>query len=265
MLLAHPVFAADIVTQGSIAELKEPAETVRFQLYNGYLIVAHGSMDGKKVNLLLDTGATAAILDAKLASKLHLHSEDAPGIVRLDRRTPAGETILPSLEIGPLHRTNLRVMTADLSFYEKVLPAHIDAVVGLDVLGQRPFVIDYPGRVIRFEPVPVLQVSVPLRIDQGLAVFDAEIDHAPVHLLLDTGAGFMTLFNKTERYAPSSDRKVWLSTLRLGAEEFGQKPALLTRNPKPSQIDFDGLMSPAALGFSQVAIDMQAGVLAFSR
>jgi hypothetical protein len=177
-----------------------------------------------------------------------------------------------------LKRSNLRVVTADLSFYEKVLPVRIDAVVGLDVLGQRPFVIDYPARVIRFEPVPSLQVSVPLRFDQGLAVFDAEIDHTSVHLLFDTGAGSIVLFNKatlrstgtkdteeSRKTAASEEKKVWLRTLRLGAEEFGQKPALLTRNPKPSQLDVDGLMSPAALGISRVAVDLKAGVLAFSR
>jgi predicted aspartyl protease len=279
VLLGHLASASDIPERQSTSGLGEPAESVRFQLYRGYLIVVHGSIGAaKNLNFFLDTGATPALLDSGVARKLHLHGEESVSIVRLDRRTLAEETTLPSLEIGPLKRSNLRVVTADLSFYEKVLPVRIDAVVGLDVLGQRPFVIDYPGRVIRFESAPAMQVSLPLRLDQGVAVFDAEIDHTPVHLLFDTGAGSIVLFNKatpgstgtkdTEESSKTADfeeKKVWLRTLRLGTEEFGQKPALLTRNPKPSQLNVDGLMSPAALGISRVAVDLKAGVLAFSR
>ena len=279
VLLAHLAFGSDIPARELAPGLGEPAESVRFQLYQGYLIVVHGSIGAvKNLNIFLDTGATRSLLDSRVAKKLNLRGEESVSIVRLDRRTRAQETNLPSLEIGPLKRSNLRVVTADLSFYEKVLPVRIDAVVGLDVLGQRPFVIDYPGRVIRFESAPAMQVSLPLRLDQGLAVFDAEIDHTPVHLLFDTGAGSIVLFNKatpgstgtkdTEESSKTADfeeKKVWLRTLRLGAEEFGQRPALLTRNPKPSQLDVDGLMSPAALGISRVAVDVKAGVLAFSR
>ena len=279
VLLAHLAFGSDIPARELAPGLGEPAESVRFQLYQGYLIVVHGSIGAvKNLNIFLDTGATPALLDSRVARKLNLRGEESVSIVRLDRRTRSEETNLPSLEIGPLKCSNLRVVTADLSFYEKVLPVRIDAVVGLDVLGQRPFVIDYPARVIRFEPAPALQVSLPLRLDQGLAVVDAEIDHTPVHLLFDTGAGFIVLFNKatprstgtkdaeeSSKTAASEEKKVWLRTLRLGAEEFGQKPALLTRNPKPSQLDVDGLMSPAALGISRVAVDLKAGVLAFSR
>ena len=279
VLLGHLASASDIPERQSTSGPGEPAQSVRFQLYRGYLIVVHGSIGAaKNLNFFLDTGATPALLDSGVARKLHLHGEESVSIVRLDRRTLAEETTLPSLEIGPLKRSNLRVVTADLSFYEKVLQVRIDAVVGLDVLGQRPFVIDYPGRVIRFESAPAMQVSLPLRLDQGVAVFDAEIDHTPVHLLFDTGAGSIVLFNKatpgstgtkdTEESSKTADfeeKKVWLRTLRLGAEEFGQKPALLTRNPKPSQLNVDGLMSPAALGISRVAVDLKAGVLAFSR
>ncbi len=201
------------------------------------------------------------------------------GIVIMSGRERAEDAILPSLEFGPVRRSNLQIVTADLSSLQGLPPVRIDAIIGLDVLGPVPFVIDYSARVIRFGPPPALSVSVPLRIDGGLAVFDAEIDHKPVHLLLDTGASSLVLF-KTDAHAgrgagaagrgPGSagdfeNKQVWLRSLRVGPEEFRQRPALVARNPKPSQIDFDGLMSPAALGFSRVSVDLEGGVLAFSR
>jgi hypothetical protein len=62
-----------------------------------------------------------------------------------------------------------------------------------------------------------------------------------------------------------NSKQVRLRSLKLGAEEFRREPALLALNPEPSQFHFDGLMSPASLGISQLSIDLRAGVLSFSR
>jgi predicted aspartyl protease len=279
VLLSHKAHASDIPERESTPAMSEIAGTARFDLYQGYFIVVHGSIGPlKNLNFFLDTGTTPAVVDSRVASKLDLPREESASIVVLGGRTPAQQTNLPSLEIGPLKQSNLHVVAADLSFFQKVLPVRIDAIVGLDVLGQTAFVIDYSARVIRFGPVPPLSVSVPLRLDRGLAVFDAEINRVPVHLLFDTGAHALILFATSESSEvkhgvafgsklteDSEDKQGSLRTLTLGAEEFSQKRALIAHNPKPSQLDFDGLMSPAALGISRVSVDLKAGVLAFSR
>ena len=58
---------------------------------------------------------------------------------------------------------------------------------------------------------------------------------------------------------------MWLRSLRLAETEFGREPAFLIRAPGDRGRDFDGMMSPAALGISKVAIDLERGVMAFSR
>ncbi|HLY43426.1 MAG TPA: retropepsin-like aspartic protease [Terracidiphilus sp.] len=256
------------------------AGTVPFDLYQGNFIVARGSIGPlKNLNFFVDTGTTPAVLDARIARKLDLPNEEPASILVLGGKTQGKFVSLPTVELGPVKRSNLPVVTTDLSFFEKFLPVRIDAIVGIDVLGQEPFVIDYSARVIRFGSTPVLPVSVPLRLDHGMAVFEVDIDHTPEHLLLDTGAGSIILFDKTALQDPNAQninlstqkvgdfesKHVWLRTLKLGPEEFRRKPALMTRNPKPSQLDYDGLISPAALGISQVAVDLQRGLLAFSR
>lgn len=255
--------------------------TVRFDLYEGYFMVAHGSVGAlKNLNFFLDTGTTLTVFDARIARKLNLHSEGPASIAIMGGKTQGEEANLPSFEFGPVQQSNLPVVIADLSFFQKAHPVHIDAIVGLDVLGQRPFVIDYSARVIRFGAIPALPFSVPLRLNQGLAVFDAEIDHTPVHLLFDTGASSIVLFSdvtpqgskarvdavlKQEAIGEFESKQVWLRTLRVGPEEFREKPALMAQNPKPSQFAFNGLMSPAALGISRVSVDLKEGILAFSR
>lgn len=281
VLVANRAPASDIPEREPIPGIGSPAETARFDLYQGYFIVLHGSIGPlKNLNFFLDTGTSPAVVDSGIARKLNLQGGEVASIVVVGGRTPGEEASLPSLEIGPVKGTNLRVITADLSFFQKALPVRIDAIVGLDVLGQQgPFVIDYTARLIRFGPARPLAVSVPLRLDRGLAVFDAEIDHKPMHLLFDTGTYSLILFNRTTPQDPGGPsgaalesttadgegRRILLRTLRMGAEEFHQKPALVARNPKPSQLDFDGLMSPAALGISRVSVDLKGGVLAFSR
>lgn len=281
MSAACQALAADIHHSQPTPVMDDTAKvTVRFDLYHDYLIVAHGSAGPLKgLNFFVDTGTSIPILDSRIARKLHLQIEASASIVILGGRERGEEAILPSLGFGPVERSNLQVVTADLSFFNKILPVRIDAIVGLDVLGQKAFVIDYSARVIRFGPLPVLSVSIPLRLDRGLAAFDAEIDHVPVHLVFDTGTASLVLF---ETAAPGSSVRVdaiqepdnignfarkaaRLHTVRLGDEEFHQKPAILVSNPKQSQLDFDGLMSPAALGISRVSVDLKGGVLAFSR
>lgn len=259
----------------------EPAATVRFDLYQGYCIVVHGSAGPlKNLNFFLDTGTINSTFDSRIAKKLNLHDQEPASIIVVGGTVPGEVATLSSLELGPLQLSNLDVITTDLSFFQRALPIHIDAIIGLDVLGQSPFVIDYSAHVIRFGTGPDLPVSVPLRMDQGLAVFDAEIDHNPVHLLFDTGASSLVVFSRAKPKSSSvkadaalgaeaigrfESKQVFLNSLRMGPEEFRKEPALLTSNTKPSQMDFDGLMSPVALGISRVSVDLNRGVMTFSR
>lgn len=108
--------------------------SVKFDLYRDYLIVAPGKAGKwKGLNLLIDTGATPTLLDRELAQKLGLEEEPA-SITLVNGKMAAGRATLPSLELGPMRRDNLPVMVEDLSFFQKVLPVRIDAVIGLDVL-----------------------------------------------------------------------------------------------------------------------------------
>ncbi len=262
---------------------RQPAgDTVRFDLYRDYLIVARGSVGPlKDLNFLLDTGAAPTVLDPRLAHKLHL-DERAISIGVLGGRVQGAETIVPTLEFGPIHRDNFPVVVEDLSFLERALPVRIDAMIGLDVLGQSSFVIDYRSRAIHFGPPPPMQVSIPLRMQDGLPVVEAQVDHLPVHLLVDTGASSLIIFQtkapkqvldmkisalqrSTNMIGDFERNQVWLRSLKFGEAELGKEPAFLVHDRSDTEPDLDGLMSPAALGITKVAIDLEQGVLAFSR
>jgi predicted aspartyl protease len=256
--------------------------TLRFDLYRDYLIVAHGSAGPLKgLNFLLDTGASPSVLDPRLARKLHL--EELPAsIAVLDGRVQAAQSVVPNLAFGPIRKDNLPVLIEDLSFLEKALPVHVDGIIGLDVLGRSSFVIDYRSRQIHFGPHPALPVSLPLRMRGGLATVDVEINHVTVRLLVDTGASSLIIFEtrmpksvsdlkvstvqrSTNMIGDFERHQVWLRSLRFGEAEFGQEPAFVVHNRSEVGQDFDGLLSPAAVGITRVAFDLGRGELAFSR
>jgi hypothetical protein len=148
--------------------------TVKFDLYHDYLIVARGSAGPLKgLTFLIDTGASPSVLDPRLAQKLHLQQSPA-SIAVVGGSVPAGTAIVPSLNLGPIRRENVPVLIEDLSFFQKALPVRIDGVIGLDVLGQSAFLIDYGARQIHFGSHVVLPISIPLRLVKGLAIVDAE-------------------------------------------------------------------------------------------
>jgi Aspartyl protease len=271
------------LTSARVASGYTQAQEVGFDLYYNYLIVVQGSAGPLKgLHFLVDTGASPSVLDRGLAQKLHLEERPA-NVAVVNGSAPAGLATMPSLELGPIRRDNFHVVTEDLWFIQKFLPVHIDAIVGLDVLGQSPFQIDYTSREIRFGPLPARARFLPLRIRAGLPVVEAELNSSSVNLMVDTGAPSLVLFMARtpspastvkigSAQGPAStigevDRKLArLESVRLGAAEFGKEPVFMAPSRSDEfQDDFDGVMSPAALGISKVAVDVNRGVLAFSR
>ena len=255
---------------------------LRFDLYRDYLIVVRGAAGPLKgLNFLLDTGASPTVLDRRLARSLHL--DERPGLLAgVNGTVTAGQAIVSSLQLGPMRRDNLPVVVEDLSFFYKALPVHIDGVIGLDVIGQSPFEIDYGAREIRFGPTPSLKNALPLRMERGLPLVDVQLDQSSAKLVLDTGASSLILFAPRTPGAGSpvrisavlqssntmgefAGKTVWLHSLMLGQAEFRREPAVLVHSRPETNDDFDGLVSPALLGITKIAIDLDRGVFAFSR
>lgn len=260
--------------------------TIRFDLYQGYLIVAHGSVGPfKNLNFLVDTGATSTVVDPRVAQKLHLRLTPA-NVVVLDGKVNGWEAAVPDVQIGPVHKSGLRGIVEDLSFLEKSLPLRIDAIIGLDVLAQSPFLIDYAAHTIHFGTLPRLQTSLPLQSDGNLATVEVQVNHTPVRFLLDTGASALVLFESAFSEAalpvpvsalrvdavkrPNSigdfDRRpISLRSLSLGGTDFGRETGYVAHNRRQAGLDFDGLINPVNLGITRLAIDVQQGALTFSR
>jgi Aspartyl protease len=263
---------------------ERPANSsVGFQLYRDYLIVVQGTVGPVKgLNFLLDTGANTTVLSPQLARKLRLDTA-ATGVAVLGGNVQGEIATAPSLQLGPVRRDNVRVVIKDLSFIQDALPFRIDAIVGLDMLGQSAFVIDYSSREIRFGPVPSMPDSIPLELKDGLVFVDAVVNHTTLRLLLDTAASSLTIFdelpasnsglkgsdhpspNPPKRIGDFDHRRAGQMSLRLGEVEFGYEPVFVVPNLRDAGHDFDGMLSPVTLGITRVAVDLNQRTLAFVR
>jgi predicted aspartyl protease len=251
---------------------------VRFELYRDYLIVLHARLGPLKgLNFLLDTGATPSVIAPHIAAKLHLETVPTE-IAVLQGTTQGAAATVPSLEIGPVVKENLPVLVEDLSFVQKVVPVHLDGIVGLDVLGQAGFTIDYAARQIQFGPIGEMPGSAPLDVKQGLALVHANVNQQPVELLLDTGAPSIILFNRlglpgvrrtsfdvsSGSIGEYGHKPFPLNSVRIGSTNFSHLSVYVAATPGDSGHGFDGLVSPAALGITRLAIDILRRQVAFS-
>ncbi len=254
---------------------------VQFQLYKDYLIVVQGSVGPLKgLNFLLDTGANTTVLDSRVARKLGLDATPT-GVAVLGGSVEGGMATAPSVEFGPIRRDNVRVLIKELPFIRGAVPFQIDAIVGLDVLGQSEFEIDYSAREIRFGAPRAMPDSVPLQMENGLVFVDAVVNHTKARLLVDTGAPSLVMFQETaeakagvkggdaqmstKKIGDFDRRRVREISLRLGEVEFGHEAVFVVPNLRDAGHDFDGVISPAALGFTRVAVDLNQRTMAFSR
>jgi hypothetical protein len=254
--------------------------SIRFELYGGYLMVASGSVGSiKGLHFLIDTGTSTTLLDSSIAQKLGLEGmpEDVD-IVFFDGAVEAVHTWAPSIELGPLRVFHRPVLVRDLSTLSDSLLVHLDGIVGLDVLGQSPFEVDYRNRRIHFGHIPHLPIAIPLSTEQGLAIVDVEVNHATAHLLFDTGTPSLLIFRSKlpnfllnlKEHRRKHDNKlkqnpqperVSLPAFRLGEAEFPWQQAIVSESRDECGLDFDGVLSPAALRIDAFSVDLERGAL----
>ena len=245
------------------------------------MIVAQGSVGPLHgLNFLLDTGTNTTVLNPKLARKLRLESTPTEVAV-LSNMVRSERSTAPSIQFGPIRSDNVAVLVQDLSWVQDAVPIQIDAIIGLDVLGQSKFLIDYASREISFGAAPSMRDSIPLQMKNGLVFVDAVVNHRTVHLLFDSAAPSLIMFEELPEPEPSlkgavaqlspkkigdyEHRRVRQISLSLGEVHFDHESAFVAPNQRDAGHDFDGLMSPVALGITRVAVDLNRKTLTFSR
>lgn len=243
---------------------------IPFELHNGYLIVVKGSI-GKLKNLsfVVDTGSYRTVLDEGIARKLHLKSAGTVEELASNHIVQLDSVFMPELTWGDVTTTSFSALVFDLSPMSRYTGVHEDLVLGLDVLRQTSFQVDFRSRRIHFGRNQEPEISIPFVPNLPYPVVEAGIDGHPEKLLLDTGADSVAVF--ADRLPNSqSVRMVGVGRDVSGSVPFTQlavKQVLLGNRivcdapvfsiPGIPESRYDGSLAPRILRASKIYFDFE--------
>ena len=182
--------------------------------------------------------------------------------------------------MGPANSHNLSMDVIDVSFTQNSLGTRVDAMIGLDVLGQSPFTIDYESRELVFGPVDPSFVTAPYAPGLPYAIVVLQVQQEKLEILVDTGASALVLFQSGLRNCRAATitvgRETWTSlggempmagrlrllTFYLGAVSWGQRSAYVPDNSANQPSGLGGLLGVVALS-KRVAFDPVRKVVAW--
>ena len=243
-----------------------------FVLRDGYLIVVEGRIGRKRrVRLAVDTGATYSVLRSDIASG-HVFTHRTIRVVNLDRVVTQEGVDVADFQLGPIRVPHLLMMTSALSYLAEADP-DLDGIVGLDVLRQSNFTIDFGRGRIVFGATPAFRSSVAME-DQSYLAVDIQMLKRPVRLVLDTGVRCILLYRDrmgdrlpdlrieqrirgTSFSGSASLDVVTLPPLELNGTALQRKAVLLRNSPQGFLPELDGYFSVVSLGARRLSFDFE--------
>jgi hypothetical protein len=136
------------------AQAKQPTETVRFRLRDGYLIVVQTMVNGSgPFSFLLDTGATRTVIDPELAVQLQAPIVGKASLTGALRVREDELVQIREVRLGAVSSSGLGAVVDKLA-RQKILAPGIRGVLGEDFLSGFDFLIDYKQHSLRFGDAP---------------------------------------------------------------------------------------------------------------
>jgi predicted aspartyl protease len=251
-------------------------------IYGGYLVIAPGSVNGLgNLRFLLDTGATNSAIDRAVAEKLGLRGPAAK-VISFDK-TLAGEWAeVQEMTLGPERILNQHVMIEDLT-YLRSAGAHVDGLIGLDILRRQSFVLDYAREIVIFgRPASPGMRSVPIRTDERSISVEVYLDGRPVRMVADTGMRGTVFFEDALRemftdyrvegrsrgYSVAGvveDEVAVVPRLSIGGHELDREVVVVSAPGTARLTGVSGYLGLASLDAKVVAFDFETNRLLWSK
>ncbi|RPJ58584.1 MAG: hypothetical protein EHM23_01765 [Acidobacteria bacterium] len=252
----------------------QTSDELPFELRDGHMIVVRGSLPGldRNVNMLIDTGATATVVNRKLAKRVGLRTLPDMGI----KLSAFGSGMKVERVLVRDLRLGRRVITR--SCLASDLPwKDIDIVVGVDILRRTALTIDYESLKLVFGATSISQAAVALEDTEGLLVVQVMMNGQTIRLAVDTGAHLTAVYQKSVeswgkrvigekrvKVAHSGGfvqaRQVTLSSLEIGGTGIS-RPTVAILETENANSRIDGFLGTASLGLKRIHFDFQGQAL----
>jgi predicted aspartyl protease len=170
---------------------------LRFSPGEAAAVVIPVTVQGVRVNALVDSGAQFSVIDRSFAERLQLPASLAPPLLAygVGGAPQVGKGASLAVAAGGLSIPTLKAAMLELGPITEASGLSTPLVLGQDVLNELVADIDFPRRRIRFQAqdsfvVPAEAVEAPAR-RQGRALFvQVTAERSTVEVMLDTGASF---------------------------------------------------------------------------
>jgi hypothetical protein len=259
---------------------KSKNDELSFQLLSGYLLVVDGSIGSLHgLKFILDTGATHSAVSSKVADLLELRRLTGR-VFNIDKMVKTDWAAVPELEFGPIRANQAPVMVTDLDYF-KSLGSHVDAVIGLDLLRQKNFSIDFADKKVRFGQMETGRHSTPMVSDDISLKVEAEANGRLLHLILDSGAPGPMMYeerleNRAVEYSVEEEdygnrvngilrlTRARVRRLQLGGRDIDHT-VFLTHSPAKGELDgVDGFLGLTALKARRINFDFETNTLSWT-
>jgi len=234
----------------------------------GFWALAAGQIGGMrgKLNFVVDTGTSPSILNARLAKRMGLEITGGT-LVAAGRTVETGQAVVPELELGPIQKTSLRMNVMDLSPWEKLLGVEIAGLIGMDVLGQTNFRLDYEKKELEFGGEAEQGIAVGYDSASGLALAEATVQGRRVRLIVDTGSDLVVVYGANWEGQKSETRggvgvagreaarEIEKAEMVLGGKSFSGSRTYCV--PSAKGAGYDGFFGVRALKLRGVSFDRE--------
>jgi gag-polyprotein putative aspartyl protease len=262
----------------STTPIAAQSDFVPFRLQNGFLILVTGSIGPlPDLTFIVDTGAYRTVVDAAVAKNLGLAGR-SDQVLAAGRSLPVERVELPALQFGPVLVTRLSALSMDLKAISSRFGVPIHAVVGLDILRSKSFLIDYKQTRIYFGQATVAGPVLAFDPTSPYLVVTLKIESEPVRLLVDTGADQISLFahrvpsglqkhSQMEASGTSAAGQVAARFFRASKVDYGAprgRGKLVFIVPGDQDfIAYDGHLGVRSLGAARVYFDLAHNLMSW--
>ena len=156
-------------------------------LRQGHIVVRGSVGPVAKLIFMIDTGASVTAVDQGLVRKLGLETRTVQAASLFDSGGQFPEVLLKDLGLGPVRIESVEAVVMDFSRMN--LGKHVDVIVGLDVLRQLEFTIDYRSRKLQFGAQPALEHQAALVGLAPLLLVEVSKEGRSLRMMIDSGAG----------------------------------------------------------------------------
>lgn len=188
---------APAIAQGQrpSAAFRADAQAIPFELFRGTRIFFRGTINGRPVSIMLDSGASSTVISKRYADTVGLagtRSMTVRGIGGTERASVA-----PNVRIsaGALTINGLSAIIIDIAETEAQIGRPIDVILGMEAFRAGIVDVDFSARMIRFAPAqgfepPPHAVAVPIRQGSGRRTIPISVNGGPaIAADLDIGNG----------------------------------------------------------------------------